>query len=295
MSNNRPSYLERFIGGVDKIETGRPGGISDDKWLVIYYSPKYGPILTRYLSYDNEQVRAETIMLLTDLKEPVAADIIREMSTSDTERVRGACIGYLAVISETEELIPQLMDTIKHKRGEEFSKATSILGSIGRKEDIEDIRNVFGQVKGEMRNEVRTTLSRIVDRYPDLGSKRDFILSLPVRPDEDAFDSFINRSIEYIDIRYRTNVFPVNKISVTAKNNIVSALNKMSTRLYNELNNLQNYGEEETERSSGLAELISWASKDLTTKITYGDKGHICSKCGTDLVYYRGLWSCPDC
>lgn len=295
MSNNRASYLERYIGGVDKIETGRPGGISDDKWLVIYYTPNYGPILTRYLSYDNEQVRAETIMLLTDVREPVAADMIRKMSTSDTEKVRGACIGYLAVVSETEELVPQLMDTIKHKRGEEFSKAASILGTIGRSEDIEDIRKVYGQVKGEMRNEIRTTLSRIIDRHPDLESKRNFILSLPIRPDEDAFDSFINRSVEYIDTRYRNNVFSDKKISVIAKNNIISALNKMSTRLYNESDNLQYYGEEETDRTVELKDLIFWASEDLATKTVYGSEGHMCSKCGADMVFYRGLWSCPDC
>ncbi len=283
------------MGGIDKIETGRPGGISDDRWLVIHYDPKYGPILTRYLSFDNEQVRMETIMLLTDLKEPMAADTIRKMSTSDTEKVRGACIGYLAVVSEAEELIPQLMDTIKYKRGEEFSKAALTLGSVGRDEDIEDIRKVLGQVKGEMRDEIRKALSRIIYRYPDLKSKHDLILSLPVRPDEDAFDSFINKSIEYIDKRYRNNVSPETRISVTTRNNIVSALNKMSARIYNESDNLQYYGEEETERTAELADLISWASNDLATKTVYGGEGHTCPKCGVDMVYYRGLWSCPDC
>lgn len=295
MSNNRAGYLERYIGGIDKIETGRHGGISDDKWLVIYYNPKYGPILTRYLSFDNEQVRAETVMLLTDVREPMAADAIRKMSTSDTEKVRGACIGYLAAVSEAEDLIPQLIKTIKYKRSEEFSKAALTLGSIGRDEDIEDIRNVFGQVKGEMRNEIRDTLLRIINRYPDLRSKRDFILSLPVRPDEDAFDSFINKSIKYIDTRYRENVFSEKKISITTKNNIISALNTMSTRIYNESDNLQYYGEEETERTSELADLISWASEDLATKTVYGGEEHLCPKCGIDMIYYRGLWSCPDC
>ncbi len=295
MSKIRAGYIERYIGGIDKIETGRPGGISDDKWLVIYYDPKYASILTRYLSFDNEQVRAETIMLLTDVREPMAADIIRKMSTSDTEKVRGACIGYLAAVSETEDLVPQLMKIIKYKRGEEFSKAAVTLGSIGRAEDIDDIRNVLGQVKGEMRNEIRNTLSRIIYRYPELRTKRDFILSPPVRPDEDAYDSFINRSIEYIDVRYRNNVFPDKKISVTAKNNIVSALNKMSARLYNESDNLQYYGEEETDRTAELADLITWASEDLATKTVYGDDKHVCSKCGESMVYYKGLWSCPDC
>lgn len=295
MSNSRAGYLERYMGGVDKIETGRPGGISNDKWLVIYYNPKYGPTLIRYLSYENEQVRAETIMLLTDVREPAAADIVRKLSTSDTEKVRGACIGYLAAVSEAEELVPQLMDIIKHKRGKEFSKAASMLGSIGRNEDIEDIRNVFGQVKGEMRNDIRNTLSRIVDRYPHLKSKRDLILSLPVRPDEDAFDSFITKSIEYIDTRYRNNVFPEKNISAMAKNNIISALTKMSTRLYNESDNLQHYGAEETDRVAELTDMISWASEDLATKIVYGEEGHMCSKCGADMVYYKGLWSCPHC
>lgn len=51
MSNYSIGYLQRYMGGIDKIETGRPGGISDDRWLVIHYDPKYGPILTRYLSF----------------------------------------------------------------------------------------------------------------------------------------------------------------------------------------------------------------------------------------------------
>lgn len=296
MSGGSLSYLERFIRGLDKIETGRPGGISNDKWLVIDYRPEYGPILTRYLSYDNEQVRAETVMLLTDVKELLAADIVRKMSRTDTEKVKGACVGYLTAISETEEKIPKLLETIRFKNGEEFSKAANLLGTFGRKEDIDDIRKVYGMVKGKMREEIHLTLSKIIGRYPDLQPKSELILSVPVRPDEDSFDRFVNKAIEYLDIRYRGNISPQNNISADTGNNILSALKKMRIRLYNESDNLERYGAEETDLADRLSDLISWAYDDLANKAIYNsDTGNTCSECGTDMIFYKGFWSCPKC
>lgn len=296
MSGGSLSYLQRFIQGLDRIETGRPGGISNDRWLVINYRPEYGPILTRYLSYDDEQVRAETVMLLTDVRELLAADIVRKMSMTDTEKVKGACIGYLVSLSETEEKIPKLLETIRFKSGEEFSKAANLLGSLGRVEDIDDIRRVYGMVKGKMREEIHLTLSKIIDRYPELRSRGELLLSLPVRPDEDAFDRFVNKAIVYIDVRYRENVFPEKFISTNAKNNILSALNTMRVRLYNESDNLERYGAEETDLANDLSDLISWAYEDLAGKTEYcPEKENVCPKCGSDMVLYKRVWSCPKC
>lgn len=295
-SSGKTGYLERYIGGIDRIETGRPGGVSADRWLVVHYRPEYAPILKRYLSYDDERVRAETVMLFTDVKEPYVAETVRTMSIKDTEMVRGACIGYLSVFSEIEEKIPLMLDTIRYKRGEEFSKAAGMLGSIGRIEDIETIRRSYGMVKGSMRNELFDTLSRIIDRHPEMEQKRNLILSLPVRPDEDAFDRFLSKSIEYLDVRYRGNIFPEKNISATSHNNVASALNKMNIRLYNEADNLNLYCAGETERADLLADLIAWATKDLAGKIVReSEVAHRCPRCSNDMVFYNGIWSCPHC
>ncbi len=296
MSDNRVSYLERFLGGVDKVETGRPGSISDDRWLATYYRPEYAPVLLRYLSYANENVRAETLMLLTDVREPAAADTVRRMSVSDTEKVRGACIGYLNAVSDAEGRVPSLMDALKHSRGEEFSKAASLIGSFGRKEDIDELRRIYGQVRGDMRKELFTALERIIGRYPELGPKRDLLLSLPVSPNEDAYDRFVTVSEEYVDKRYRENVSSQKKIDAKTANNVSAALAKMRTRIYNESDNLQYYGAEESDRTYKLTELIRWASEDLALKtVVQGGPGHLCPRCGAQMVLYRRLWSCPEC
>ncbi len=296
MSDNRVNYLERFLGGMDKVEAGRPGGISDDRWLVAYYRPEYAPVLLRYLSYGNENVRAETLMLLTDVREPAAADAVRRMSSSDTEKVRGACIGYLNAVSDAEDRIPSLMDSLKYSRGEEFSKAASLMGAFGRKEDIDDLRRIYGQVRGEMRKELFNALERIIGRYPELLPKRDMLLSVPLPPEEDAFDRFITVSMEYLDKRYRENVSSQKKIDAKTAGNVSAALKKMRVRLYNESDNLQYYGAEESERTSRLMELIRWASEDLASKtIIQGGPGHLCPRCGAQMILYRGLWSCPEC
>ena len=295
-SSGKAGYLERYIGGIDRIETGRPGGISDNRWLAVNYRPEYAPILERYLSYDDDRVRAETVMLFTDVRESSVIDTVRKMSTSDTERVRGACIGYLSVFAEAEERIPELLKTIRYKTGAEFSKAAGMLASIGRAEDVDTIRRSYGLVKGAMREELHETLSRIVDRHPELGSRRALILSLPVRPDEDAFGNFLNKSIEYLDVRYRENIHPGKTVSAKTRNNIASALNKMNFRLYNESENLEFYGAVETERADRLTDLIVWATEDLAGKtVLASDITRGCPKCGKAMTYYNGIWSCIHC
>lgn len=295
-SSGKAGFLERYIGGIDRIETGRPGGISSNRWLVVNYRPEYAPILERYLSYDDDRVRAETIMLLTNVREPSVADTVRKLSVSDTERVRGACIGYLSVFAEAEKEIPELLRTVRYKTGTEFSRAAGMLGSVGRAEDIDAIRRSYGLVKGTMRDELRETLSRIVDRYPELESRRALILSLPLRPDEDSFGNFLSKSIEYLDVRYRNNIHPEKTVSAKTRNNIVSALNKMNLRIYNESENLEFYSAVETERADMLTDLIVWAREDLEGKtVRTSDIAHGCPKCGRAMTYYNGIWSCIHC
>ncbi len=295
-SSGKAGYLERYIGGIDRIEAGRPGGISSDRWLVVNYRPEYAPILERYLSYDDERVRAETIMLFTDVRETSVADTVRRMSINDTERVRGACIGYLSAFADADEKIPELLKTIRYRTGREFSEAAGMLGSIGRIEDIDTIRKSYGLVKGTMRDELHGTLSRIIDRHPELESRRSLILSVPVRPDEEAFGKFLDKSLEYLDVRYRESIHPERAISAKVRNNITSALNKMNLRLYNESDNLEHYGTVETERADALSDLIAWTREDLAGKTVHtSDIAHRCPKCGKGMTYYNGIWSCTHC
>lgn len=295
-SASKAGYLERYIGGIDRIETGRYGSISSDRWLVVNYKPEYASILERFLSYENERVRAETVMLFTNVREYSVADTVRGMSTKDTEKVRGACIGYMSVVTDATDRIPKLLETIRYKSGEEFSKAAVEMGDIGRMEDIDLIRRSYGLVKGSMRKELHDTLTRIIDRHPELEHRRDLILSLPVRPDEDDFGKFLDKSIEYLDKRYRENIHPEKIISAKVRNNISSALNTMNVRLYNEADNLKHYCAVETERADILSDLVTWATKDLSEKnIRTYDKSHRCPGCGREMTYYNGSWSCLDC
>ncbi|MGI5964873.1 MAG: HEAT repeat domain-containing protein [Candidatus Methanomethylophilaceae archaeon] len=296
MSAGKAAYLERFMGGIDKIEYGRPGGISEDRWLAAHYEPEYAPLICRYLSYGNENVRAETVMLLTDVREPYAADVIRKMSVSDTEKVRGACIGYLNALESAEERIPALMDILKHRRGEEFFRAAETMKAFGRKEDIDELRGIMGYLKGDMRKALKEVLEHIVNRYPELGEKRYLILSDPVRPDIDSYNRFLNRSTEYIDARYRENVFPSEKISRRTETNVLAALKKMSIRIYNETDNLEFYGPSEADAARRLTELIAWAYGDLKTKEIYENEDDgVCPKCGKRMIAYKGMKSCPGC
>lgn len=296
MSAGKAGYFERFMGGIDKIETGRPGGISEDRWLAAYYRPEYAPIICRYLSYDNETVRAETVMLLTDVREPYAADIIGKMSVSDTEKVRGACIGYMNAVKSADEKIPVLIDVLKHRRGEEFFKAAEAMKAYGRAEDVDELRGIMGYLKDDMRTAVKNVLERIISRYPELKGKRDLILSAPLRPDVDSYNQFLNRSVEYLDVRYRNNVFPSGSISRSTETNILAALKKMKIRIYNETGNLEFYSPSEAERTKELTDLIVWAYGDLASKEVYEEKtSDLCPKCGKRMIQYKGFKSCPDC
>ena len=298
MPVTKVEYLDRFLEGVDRVMAGRPGSISEDRWLVNYYDSEKLPVVRGYLFCDDERVRAETVMLLADVHERAVLDTVREMGRTDCDRVRMACVGYLSTIQSDDELVPQLLEVLDHRSGAEFIKAASRLGSVAREEDVPHMRRIYGQVGGEMRSAMRVALDRTVSRFPDLQPRRDLILSVPVYPDESAFERFLDSSVEYLDVRYRANVLPRGSVSLTTYNNVARALGKMRTRLYNEADNLQYYGPDKTDRARELTSLIAWANDDLAKKEVVGadrSRSRVCPRCGEMLVCYKGMWICPDC
>ena len=150
-----------------------------------------------------------------------------------------------------------------------------------------------------MRDETRIILERIIARNPELSRKRDLILSVPVYPDEDAFERFLDTSIEYLDVRYRKNVLPQASINEGTYNNVVRAIRRMRTRLYNEADNLRFYGPDKEDRFHELSELVRWANEDLgSKKVLLSDdrkQSKVCPRCGGMLICYKGIWMCPDC
>lgn len=295
---DKAEYLGRFLEAADKVMAGRPGSISEDRWLVNYYDPEKLPLISGYLSCDDDRVRAETVLLLADVRERAVLDKVRDMSRRDSERVRMACIGYLSAIEADDSLIPQLFDVMDHSSGAEFLKAANRMGSVAREEDVPHLRRIYGQVGGEMRSAVRVALDRTVARHPSLQPKRDLILSVPVYPDESAFERFLDSAIEYLDVRYRGNVLPKDKVSLGTYNNVARALKRMRTRLYNEADNLGYYGPDKTDRARELTSLMNWASEDLSGKEVVGSersRSHVCPKCGEMMICYKGMWICPEC
>ena len=298
MSVTKAEYLERFLEAVDRVIAGRPGSISEDRWLVNYYDAEKLPIISGYLDCEDERVRAETVLLLADVRERAVLDKIKDMRQRDAERVRLACMGYLSAIEGDDALIPQLFDVMDHTSGTEFMRAANRMASVAREEDVPHLRRIYGQVGGEMRSAVRVVLDRVIARNPSLQPKRDLILSVPVYPNESEFERFLDSSIEYLDVRYRQNVLPLEKVKLGTFNNVARALGKMRTRLYNESDNLRFYGPDKADRAAELTSLIAWANADLSKKEVVGaerSRSHVCPRCGEMMVCYKGMWICPDC
>ena len=147
-----------------------------------------------------------------------------------------------------------------------FDAAASKLARIARAEDMDRARRTYGHVQGPMRARMRDVIEGILRRNPSMEARREFYMSTPVVPDERAFDRFLTRSTEYLDKRYRESVFPRGTISMSAYNNVIDALMKMRKRLYNESVNLQYYDLDKSDRFDELADLVEWASDDLSKK-----------------------------
>ena len=293
----RLEYLEHFLDSVEFVSSGKKGSISNDKWLVSNYQSSFFTIVEKHLRNTDHRVRLETVLLLTSVRERSAAQIIKEMRSRDNDNVSSACLGYLKVMGEDDELIPQLIETLDLKRGQEFRKAAMRLASVGRREDIKDIRRIYGQVDGEMREDIKKTLVAVIEKYDDLVTKKELLLTVPVFPNEKNFVSFLNSSEEYLDIRYRDRIAPRRKVSMETYNNVVRGLKKIRVRLFNESDNLVNYPQEYRERYDDLVDMLDWASRDIMEKEVDRtvETGTMCPKCGSKMAYGNDAWRCIEC
>ncbi len=299
MTVTNVEYLTRFLDRVDSVIAGVPGAITDDRWLVNNYDPSKLDLLTPYLEFDDPRVCAELILLFADVRERAVRDTIAGMRYGSGDKVSMACLGYMTTMREDDESIPDLLDIMAHRNGNEFMRAARRLAGVARTEDLPAVRRIYGQVGGSMRDETRLVIERIIARDPSLVPKKDLILSLPVYPDESEFERFLDTSIEYLDVRYRANVLPRKEIKAATYNNVARAIRKMRTRLYNEADNLQYYGPDKEDRYHELSELMAWANLDLSEKkvIQPLNEGpsRTCPRCGNMLTCFKGTWLCPDC
>ena len=290
-------YLERLLDDIDSISRGRPNAISDDRWLVNNYDPGKFRLIEPFLSFDDRKVVADVILLLTCVRERAAMGRIEKMDGFG-DAVSMARLGYLTSLRQDDEAIPEIMDVLAHKRGQEFILAARRMGTIGRVADVPALRRIYGQVGGAMKDEVRIALERIISRNPELQATSDLILSCPVYPNENEFEEFLDKSIDYLDVKYRANVYGKKQISSKVHANVSRALRVMRTRLYNEADNLSIYGVDKEDRWHELADLMKWANDDLSSKEVQGPdvrKARVCPKCGGMMTCYKGIWMCPEC
>lgn len=266
------NYLERFIECSRLVEDGKSGAIRDDKYLHSLYRREFYHILRdEGLDHRVSNVRAETILLLSDLKDPSALEEVSEMRYSDVSAVSDACITYMIALKDAERVREELFDILSHRDGIAFRNAAMRMAKIATSEDIPPLRRIYGQVDGTMRENIKDCLKSILSRYPELQGKARYILSVPVFPDEKAFDKFMDKSIVYLDIRYRDSIAPRDSISMRTYNNIANAIRTMQVRIYNERDNLQWYDPSKANVMKVLEDLLLWVSEDISTKNVYSD------------------------
>jgi len=299
MDEGRLRYIELFLDSVDYVEAGRKGEISENRRLVSEYRPSYYTVLEPQLKNPNTGVRKETVLLLSKLGERRAMDRIREMRISDNEIVSGACLAYLRSIGDDDDAVPRLIDTMRHTNGKEFKAAASKLRTIARDTDIPEIREIYGQVGNDLKESVAAILESVIARYPELETKRYLILSEPVYPNEESLVKFLDKSIVYMDIRYRDNYADSPTVSLEMYNKMASAFRKIQIRLYNEKANLRYYSAETGEMYSETEDLLLWAMEDLSSKAVQGaakeDDSHHCPRCGAKMGHSISGWICPEC
>ena len=267
MPINELEYLERFIECSRLVERGKRGAIRDDKFLLNSYRRDFYHILKRNgLDHRVSNVRAETIFLLTDLRDPSALKEITNMRHSDVGSVSDACVAYMTALKDSEAVKRELFDVLSHKDGVQFRNAAMRMSKVATDEDIPELRRIYGQVDGVMRDNIKECLKSIIARYPDLETRRRYILSVPVFPDERAFDKFMDKSIVYLDIRYRDSIAPLSRVSMRAYNNVVKAIRTMQVRIYNERDNLKWYDPSKVGVMRELENLILWVVEDLSDK-----------------------------
>lgn len=260
------NYRLRLETAATEVAAGNRGEISHTRFFVDNYTAECYEAISSYLDHPNPAVRAEAVLLFSRLGIRKVADRIKEMSYRDADVVVGACVAYEKGIEDADSRIPGLLYTANHDNGPDFATAVRTLGGIAVERDIPEIRRVYGQVEGNQREMVYEALSRIIDRDPDLERKRDFILSVPLYPNEDSYDSFLSKSIRYLDERYRANVLPRTSISIKMRNDVVHAILTMQIRIYNERANMDCYSVDTVAMTEDLEDLIAWAADDLNSK-----------------------------
>ncbi|MCL1984476.1 MAG: HEAT repeat domain-containing protein [Methanomassiliicoccaceae archaeon] len=298
MSVSRLEYLERFLDGTDFVISGRKNAISGDRWLVNNYDPAFYDAVAKHLKNTDERVRADVIRLLGAVGERRALDTVRELRTTDKESVKLACLGYLDSINESDTMIPELFNILEHMNGPEFKVAAMKMTAAGRSNDVPRLRRIYGQVTGEMRMRIRDTLTSIIERDEELKKKKDLLLSVPVFPDEKKFGSFLDKSITYLDIRYRDGVAGKRTVAANVYTNVRDALRNMRIRMFNEHDNLRYYGTPVREMYDELLSLMDWASGDLSSKTVESEhftERNLCPKCGAEMRMRDGIWTCVDC
>lgn len=298
MDTDRLRFLEYFMDCVDSVESGKKGAIAENNRLASAYDPEFYDIVKKHLYNGNERVRIEVVLFFTKMKEVQAMEDIRTVRKKDNDNVSSACLAYIDQMETGSKDIPELLDTLKHRNGQEFVLAANKMGHVGRREDIPELREIYGQVRNEMKTAVRNALENICERYPDLKQKRYLILSEPIFPDEKSFLKFIDNSSVYLDIRYRDNIFEKTQISFETYKNVSNAIRKIQIRLYNEKNNLRYYGKEARDGYKEIEELLIWAAEDLSQKKTVSDGAvdkHHCPKCGSKMIFVNESWVCTEC
>jgi len=296
---SRMDYLGRFLDGVDFLLQGKKGSISEDRWLIRHYDPHFYDIIAKYLDHQDYRVRAEAILLLSELRERSALEKIKVLRRTDKEAVALACLSYLNRMEEADDLIPQLMEVLRNGIGDEFRKAAMKIRSSGRSEDIPALREIYGGLGDWRAPLIHEAISSIVDRTPELEKKKDLLTSKPVFPNEDAYSRFLDKAIDYIDVRYKEKIAVRRVITTSTFKNIIKALGEMRVRLYNEEENLQYYHPTDIERHRHLITLLEWAYSDLGSKelsdIEKTKTVSRCPECNTEMRFYNDKWMCMDC
>jgi hypothetical protein len=299
MSVSRFDYLERFLGCADFVASGRTFAISDDKWLLNNYDPSFRTVADKHLRSSDARVRADVVRFFTKVRERAVSDAVKEMRVSDkNDAVRTACAGYLDALDENDALLSSLFDILEHRNGDEFGRAASKIGIIGKSSDVPRLRRTYGHVDDEMKEQVRKALVSIIERDGDLKKNRELILSEPIFPNEEKFLVFLDKGIVYIDIRYRDTVAPAAVIAESAYTNVRGAIRKIKARLYNEYDNLGYYGKDARRMYGELLEMTEWAADDLSKKTISGGgtKNDVyCVKCGSETVVFNGERTCIEC
>lgn len=299
MDNGRLRYIELFLDSVDSVECGRKGSISENRRLVSEYRSDYYSVIEPHLKSSSPRVRMEVVILLSKLKERKALEAVKHMRIYDNDLVSGACLAYLDAIGDEDDSIPKLIDTLRYTNGAEFKAAALKLRNMARDVDVPALREIYGQVGEDLKEPMMRILTSVISRYPELRSKEDLILSDPVYPNEKDLVRFLDKSIVYMDIRYRDNYSQESAVSLEMYNKMASAFKKIQIRLYNEKANLRYYSDDTRKMYDDAEDLLLWAFGDLSSKEVIGaEKGdgiHRCPHCGGKMGKTIRGWICPEC